>query len=126
MPQMRMLFLDDEPYRHDLANRRHGERYIIDHVDTAFQAIEALKSGRYDAISLDHDLSADHYEGLGLESGTGVEVARYIVTMRKEDRPAIILVHSLSEKGSMRIFRTFYDAGIRAVRDDLFSGVASL
>lgn len=112
---MRMLFLDDEQWRHDGQRVMQSHNYIIDSVYNADQAIAALKATHYDLVSLDHDLQEDHYrEDQPFGTGTGLEVARYIAANPTCcDR---VVVHSLNQVGGARMMAELHDAGIRAIR----------
>lgn len=71
-------------------------------VKTAPEAIRILGSMEVEIVSLDFDLG----EGLGgyMESpGSGLEVARYIMTLPKESRPRIIGIHSQNPVGCKRM-----------------------
>ena len=123
MPQMRMLFLDDEQWRHDGQRVMKSHYYIIDHVYNVAQAIAALRETHYDVVSLDHDLQEDHYKAdQPFGTGTGLEVARYIAANPSCCRR--VIVHSLNEVGGRRMLAELLAAGVSAIRMPFtFTGV---
>lgn len=123
MPQMRMLFLDDEQWRHDGQRVMQSHRYAIDHVYNVTQAISALKETCYDLVSLDHDLQEDHYRtDQPSGTGTGLEVARYIAA--NPSCCARVIVHSLNDVGARRMITELHAAGVSAIRMPFsFTGV---
>ena len=123
---MNMLFLDDEQYRHSLAVVKWSDKYAIDHVRTAQEAIAAIKAFPYDLVSLDHDLLPEHYQKKALDKDTGYDVAQFIAGMNPARRPKGVIVHSLSTSGSKRMIDVLSEAGIPVARDDIFSGIKNL
>ena len=104
----RVLFLDDEKYRHDGAERfvhsvLEGGPFEIHHVWNANDAVKALKKHPFDAIFLDHDL------GYG---GDGTDVAEW---MAKNVTPSVpVLIHSFNASAAMRMRSILTEAGFNA------------
>lgn len=120
----RVLFLDDDKYRHDEFDRllrviNHEEPYremlgdtvvVVDHTWTAKGAIESLKTistarhtlgEHYDACSLDHDLADVHYEDLKAalqREDTGREVTQFLAD-NLDLCPRFVNVHSWNPDG---------------------------
>ncbi len=115
---MNLLFLDDAVERHEKA-RKAFIGISITHVRTAWEAIEALKRERFDIVSLDHDLGgrvmvmSDEEAG---PDGCGLDVAKFIVSMRSEDRPARVYIHSMNPVGGENMARVLASVGINAKR----------
>ena len=132
---MKILFLDDMEIRHKaFARAAIGHEVIA--VKTAQEAIQALREEpRFDYVSLDHDLSEEHYEtmktslseacasvdcpisssphvrqlgcpGTNYTPGTGMDVVDYIVsTMPKEKLPRRVVVHSFNPRAEEMVAR---------------------
>jgi len=83
---MKILFLDDSPRRHAVFKNRASD-HDVTYVWTASEAIEALKTGGFDYVFLDHDLGEfKNGEELGFDeamsekesAGDGFQVASFI------------------------------------------------
>jgi hypothetical protein len=104
---MRILFLDDNPARHNLMDERYPSDEII-HAYTIDQYREALSSyDHFDMISLDYDLNeftelgyystiCDTY-GTGL--CTGLDACGYLIKFLHK-APEIIHIHSSNGDGA--------------------------
>lgn len=69
---------------------------------TATAAIDLLKTGKVEEISLDHDLKEIHYGGGAADDGeTGYAVVLFMHAAKIW--PGVIKVHSLSPSGSQRM-----------------------
>jgi hypothetical protein len=99
---LRVLWLDDvrEPWKHGYIN--------AEWVKTAAAAIEALKTGKYDFASLDHDLAEEHYpwncSDITATTGTGYDVVCWL-----EQNPEFwpkhgVRVHSANPVGKARMW----------------------
>ncbi len=75
------------------------------HVRTAEEAIQILKSGKVTFISLDHDLSFEHYLGEESDVPTGYDVAQFIECAVHNDWIPMPnwAVHSANPVGAQRI-----------------------
>lgn len=97
---MRVLFLDDDEFRHVLVRldlRRVGARLVA--VRTAAEAIRQVKRQKFDLILLDHDLDGQVYVPSG--PGTGYEVAEYIPGSINRDTR--VIVHTLNQDGAKKM-----------------------
>lgn len=108
---MRIMFLDDDPQRHQFVHDVLDEapQHEITYVHTCLQATYALKSESvFDIVFLDHDL-ADNRNGAGYSDAfsqdTGLDVARFIThTLAANKRPHKIIIHSLNPVGALRMY----------------------
>ncbi len=111
---MRILFLDDDPKRHDLF-RRETIGHSVEHVHTVFGARVALDAGGvFDLACLDHDLGGHQMVDPGED--TGHAVAKYIAEMSPEKRPRHVLVHSFNPAGAVAMCWTLRNAGVSVVQ----------
>lgn len=85
---MKILFLDDNQ---DRINHfiQHASKHDLTIVNTAPQAIEAIKNNNFDILFLDHDLDEDLHEDI---NGTGMDVVRHIII--EELKFPLIIIHS--------------------------------
>ncbi len=85
----RILFLDDAPDRHQKIAAMIPN---ATHVETASDAIDQLRTNRFDVVMLDHDL--DQYGAI--DPGTGEDVADWVVdhTARFRAWRTLFIVHS--------------------------------
>ena len=100
---MRILFLDDNPARHELMDNRYPSDEII-HAYTLDQYREALsKYDSFDVISLDHDLNdfteLGHTSYIGDSEGTGRDACGYFMKFLHK-APAVIHIHSSNGDGA--------------------------
>jgi hypothetical protein len=107
----RILVLDDDPARHDRFAASLGA-YIP--VETAYDAINALKKCPWDVVFLDHDL--DQFGAI--DPGTGEDVADWIVdhAARFKAFNTLFVVHSHNWIFGPLIAKKLQDAGLDAVR----------
>lgn len=80
---MRVLFLDDEDWRHRVADERWSEAELW-HARTVQQFRNALDGWRFDVVSLDHDLG---------DGEDGKAAVRHLVGLELDPKPRVI-VHS--------------------------------
>lgn len=105
---MTALFLDDDLNRWEAVKPLFSNIGITaTHVETADQAINALKNNSYDFIYLDHDLGGQIYVQSG--KGTGYEVAEWIANNIPSTR-SMIIVHTLNPVGGDNIQRVLPSA----------------
>lgn len=88
--ETKVLFLDDDLRRHEVAEeimeRRYGKCLIV-HAYSAREAIEVmLENEQFDIISIDYDL--------GSNSETGREVAVVLGTLPENRLPGTVIIHS--------------------------------
>ncbi len=105
-----VLFLDDCPAR----RLRFLEACPLGTtVETADEAIEALKLGGWDVVFLDHDLGGEVYCDSS-RADTGSEVVRWIVANRPRVRRCV--VHTMNDAAGFGMVEALRDAGYRASR----------
>jgi CheY-like chemotaxis protein len=93
----KVLILEDDKERHRQFKQRMleiGASYDL--VENADEAINLLKTKKYDIIFLDHDLGGEVYVSEN-NKNTGSEVARYL---NKNMVESIVIIHSLNPIGS--------------------------
>ncbi|MBI5548922.1 MAG: hypothetical protein HY901_33995 [Deltaproteobacteria bacterium] len=109
---MRVLFLDDDAYRHDCFARRLPDEEIR-HVHGHDEALTALSTTRFDVVYLDHDLEDFRAVEPSELNKTGLDVARFIAgSVAAELRPAKVVVHSWNESGARQMAEILRTAGI--------------
>jgi len=108
----KLLFLDDEQYRHDDAIEMYGKNYEVHSVYTAGEAIDALMKQHYEIVSLDHDLKIRYDVPRGY--WTGLEVARHII--KHPNCCESVIVHSLNHTAADVMMIDLHRAGIYAIR----------
>lgn len=123
--QLRILFVDDNPYRHETFRMRAKWLYpraVVCHAMKVEEAIEMLKNEEpYDVLSCDHDMdltsglkepkTCDPAEWRNFwyekESEDGIALARFIRDeLPAEKLPAMVVIHSVNRQGSIRMIRT--------------------
>ena len=106
---MRILFLDDDPERHEYFQEKLlGLGCDITPVTTCEEAIGALKAWTYDVVFLDHDLGGQTYVPSG--PGTGFEVAQRLV--ETPNKAAQVIVHTINEKGAREMLKVLGPAAV--------------
>lgn len=106
----RILLLDDDRSRIE-AFRRWIERLSLaaTAVETAEECIEQLKSGVWDLVLLDHDLSGETYVD-STRSDTGMEVVRWLQSV-SEVRHGAFIVHSMNEVAAAAMYFDLQELG---------------
>jgi len=105
----RMLFLDDEEWRHDFARKLYGRKYDLFQPHGLDQFRACLRRERFEVMSLDHDLGDDR-------AGTGMDAVNEICALPQDKRPSIVIVHSWNVPASMRMVTALTVAGFRVHR----------
>ena len=107
----RILFLDDDPVRHALIAEAMPEAV---HVETSGDAIDQLRTHRWDLVLLDHDL--DQFGAV--DPGTGEDVVDWIVdhAARFRDEDTEFIVHSHNWIFGPVMYRKLREARLRAIR----------
>lgn len=117
---MRILFLDDDPDRHELMDRRHPLDEVI-HVYDLDEYREALsKYDSFGMISLDHDLNDftevhKHRSYIGDSEGTGRDACGYLIKFLHK-APEEIIIHSSNEDGAVEMMLFLYSRGVASRR----------
>ena len=117
---MRILFLDDDPNRHTLMDKRYPSDEII-HTYDLYEYREALsKYDSFDMISLDHDLNdfielTKHRSYIGDSEGTGRDACGYLIKFLSK-APKVIRIHSSNEDGANEMMLFLYSKGVSSER----------
>lgn len=106
---MRMLFLDDQEYRHQVI-RQNTTGYEIDHAYDAEQALRLMRSNEYDVVLLDHDLDGGNYTLVQDQEKNGTYVARKMMEESLCDG-SVIYVHSLNPAGRANMVSILHGSG---------------
>lgn len=116
---MRILILDDNPYRHHVFDIRYKDHVVV-HAYTYTQATRALDDSAFDLVHLDHDLGEFHtpdtyigYDGKDIQYD-GNDVAVHIA---KNAIDCNVIIHSINPVGSRDILATLRNVGINVVWD---------
>ncbi len=107
---MNILFLDDDPIRHDTFDRVHGKNHTIHHVYSANRFREVALYKEFDCVFFDHDL------GIG---ETGYDLAKWFVAQIGSGAikiPERVFVHSWNIVGAEQIVSVFKQIGVDAIR----------
>ena len=94
---MRILFLDDEKWRHAEFDRLAAEHTIV-HAWRVDETKRLLDRARFDLCCLDNDLATEAYRREGLE------VARHIAATARSRRPRRVLIHSWNETRARQMY----------------------
>ena len=107
---MKVLILDDEPYRHKLF-RLHLAAEERTHVMTADECIDALREEKWDIVFLDHDLGGMQMVVSMSDTGekTGYQVACFLEEFPIY-KPTKVIVHSLNPAGAKNMCAAVYGA----------------
>jgi len=96
---MNIFILEDDPSRMKLFNEWFKD-HEIDHSDWAGDAINSLRSIKYDVIFLDHDLGGQAFVDSN-DPNTGYQVAKTIPDGINANTP--VIVHSMNPAGGKNI-----------------------
>ncbi len=101
---MKVLFLDDSEWRHNLFREWCSQKNIVaQHVRTADNAAAAMEEEKWDICFLDHDLSDEHYgKGVGELPGDGTGLAKWM-SQNPSHIPPKVIVHSWNPDGAKRM-----------------------
>jgi DNA-binding NarL/FixJ family response regulator len=112
---MKILFIDDEPYRHELVDSYLAEDHNIIHVYNAEEAIEHFKlNPSIDLAMFDHDLG-NYIDGgdTSVLHRNGSALASDILNiLLEEEFPKKVIVHSMNFNGASNIYSKFYSAKV--------------
>jgi CheY-like chemotaxis protein len=101
----KVLFLDDSKERQtQFANVFKVPDTSVDYVDTADEAMRALKDKVYDVTFLDHDLGGKIF--VKEVEGTGYQVALFIKKLPPERRPYQVIIHTHNPDGARRMYES--------------------
>lgn len=105
---MKVLFLDDDKTRTQKVKQELIGHHLTT-VETASEAIAALKTGHFDMVSLDHDLGGRVFAAS--DENSGYAVAEYIAGLPPHDWPDAILIHSFNPDGADKMQRAIIKGG---------------
>jgi hypothetical protein len=111
---MIILFIDDEDYRHDLAEKHLDADHTLLHAYNYDQAMDIFKARTdIDLACFDHDLG-DYVQGTyGMDERNGSMLAfDLLYNLPEANRPKQVIVHSFNPSGSKNIVSKFKSAGI--------------
>lgn len=107
----RALLLEDNELRGRALQRKiKALGYEVVWVRSYEQAVEALRSARFEFATLDYDLGA---------AETGLDVACHIVGLPVPTRPERIAIHSNHDEGAALMLEAFKVAGVDADREEI-------
>lgn len=113
----KVLFLDDAKERLVRAAKVLAGHDVV-YVETAQQAIDAIKEQEFNTLCLDHDLAEEHYaQAFQSEAvqaalpGTGMDVVRFLCSPDFPGPKPFVIVHSLNVTASHRMLDTLKDGG---------------
>ena len=99
-----ILFLDDNrPRQEEFSKVFTVPDTHVDYIETADEAIRALRSKVYEVAFLDHDLGGKTY--VKEVEGSGYQVALFIERMPPEKRPYQVIIHSHNTEGASRMYQ---------------------
>lgn len=105
---MKILFLDDEAYRHEWADSYYAG-HEVHHARSVRQFLSALTSERFDIVSFDYDI-----EDLNDPNRrTGLDCAHLLIK-HQSCWPRECIVHSWNPRGKLLIFDALNAAGLAA------------
>lgn len=128
---IRVLFLDDEVYRHDGAcSNKHSspidknldftvcahKNTLVYHVWDAQQAIECLRvCNRFTVVFLDHDLGFGHNKS-DHDVMNGSHVVSILCDLPEEKRPREVVIHSHNTVSSLQMEKKLEENGYDVIR----------
>lgn len=112
---MKILFLDDNPERHEYFKTITIGQDVT-HVWNSQECMDALANNDpFDLVCLDHDLAGAYFQEDKANSGT--EVAEWIhYKLAKDKYPKKVIIHSWNSTGAERMYKWIEPTGIPVVR----------
>lgn len=101
---------DNELRGRALQRKIKAQGYEVVWVRNYEQAVEALRSARFEFATLDYELGAKE---------TGLDVACHIAGLPVPSRPERIEIHSNHDEGAALMLRTLTAAGVPAHREEI-------
>lgn len=112
---MRVLVLDDDDARH----KKFAQWFAgldVKHVYNLKTFLEAINTGKFEYIFLDHDLY-DFVETNGQSRElTGQDAAKALCMLDPQSRPDKVIVHSWNPSGAESMMGILRDAGFKPIR----------
>lgn len=107
---MKILFIDDEEYRHQGFKKFFGKNsnFECTHVYCYDDAVDALRDNQFDIVFFDNDLA-------GFRSGTdGIDVVKHLLYQLPETQwPKLAWVHSWNHQAARNIASMLKSADIK-------------
>src|SRR5665213_1125740 len=100
---MNIIFIDDEPYRHELATDYLAEDHNLIHATTFEEAMECFKlNPAVDLALFDHDLGnyIDNGDVSVLRKNGSTLASELLNTLPEEHFPKRVIVHSMNFNGA--------------------------
>lgn len=115
---MKILVLDDDPFRHKKFKSWFIGHDVI-HAYNFSQFKAALLRNNFDYIFLDHDLN-DH-QAISVDTGegrelTGLDATKLLVSMNMQRQVKQVIVHSFNPDGAKAMMKLLNDNGFNALR----------
>jgi CheY-like chemotaxis protein len=111
---MRILFVDDEKYRHDTF-RKNSVGHHVDYAYNAETALAFLTEHCYDVVCLDHDMSIETQNQLLTGEKDGRYIVKELIRLKPEiSKETVFVVHSLNYAGSREMVASLKEAGYSA------------
>jgi CheY-like chemotaxis protein len=127
---MRILFLDDDPLRHEaFAEQAKVGGHEAAHALTFGEFMGLTDGKQWDEVWLDHDLN-DHdavsrwTDMYGDGEQNGVDAARWLAAQLPEHRPSKVVIHSWNPTGAARMRAVLEEAGFKDIVVEEFDQVA--
>ena len=114
---VRILILDDTPYRHEVFARLY-EGHEITSCYSYFGYLEALRSSPWDLVHLDHDLGNDsvadtYVDGWGnTRQYNGSHAAMRICELDDDKRPKEVIIQSVNPSGAQGMLQMLQRANV--------------
>lgn len=113
---MKMLFLDDESWRHDLLERHVKGTHDVWHVHTAEEAIDAIRAHKdagqpFVVVSLDHDLATGKTEGRAVSTF----LKQVSAVWPTDQLPDLVIVHSWNSYAAQLMVADLLDGQLKDV-----------
>lgn len=105
---MIILFIDDQDYRHEIAEKNLGKDHTILHAFSCQEAFDIAKSCQnvIGLMMFDHDMG---------ESMTGSDLASQMIeTLPKEKYPARVIAHTNNVNGGLNIVSKWQSMDVEA------------
>jgi CheY-like chemotaxis protein len=122
--KIKILFMDDDPTRHDIFSKQFSEYTDVDLTQTTLveSTIMLLQNEKWDMVYLDHDMGNDpNNYTMGIYGNKielcGQDVARAIAKLPLDKQPGRVIIHSWNVVGSKAMFNILLDANINVIQE---------
>lgn len=113
---MRILFFDDERWRHDLFESR-SRGHIVHHAYTVRQFKGQLAGYIFNVISFDYDVCDK-------KSETGMDAVEALIAHPADRWPGKVIVHSWNSRGAGELMSRLREAGFDPTREPFATDTA--